>query len=246
MQSRYLTVVTLALGLAALSLGRPVAAQKGKPPADVLGTFTMRTAGPPHVDGPDRLTGDNLGAYEADADGTSVILNGNREFRTGLFGARFVYLDFSQVIEAATCGAGCFRTFGDIVIPEANTYPPEGPYRVSMQTNVVDINNVEIPNGLMGLVEGNSSPARFFVTFKDPAGRDFHWSALFNPGEYPGSTLVQVTRIGPCTWTIEANGAGAVGGLRAWSVRKGKNGNSDEGLFSMPFGITFTLPNCGA
>ena len=246
MQNRYLTVMTLALGLAVLSLALPVAAQKGKPIPDLPGTFTMRTAWDPGGAGPDRVTGDNLGAYVADIDGTSVILNGNREFRSGLFGLRFVQLDFLQEVVAATCGAGCFRTFGNLVIPEPNTYAPEGPYRVSMQTNIVNSANVETPNGLMGVGVGHSAYARFFVTFKDPAGRDFHWSALFNPAEYPGSSLVQVTHSPACTWTIEANGANAVAGLRAWAVKKGKNGNSDEGLFSMPFGITFTVPNCGA
>lgn len=245
------TVVTAAIGM--LIAATPAAAPKPKPPADIPGTFTVRTPCY-HNEVVDRITGDCGDRYEADTDGTYVILNTNREFRSALYGMRFVLLDFSEPIVESLCTANCFRTFGDIVEPQPNIYPPEGPYRVVMQTNVVDVNGVETPNGLQSIAPGNSSFARFFVSFEDPGGRDFHWSAIFNPLEYPGSDHVTVTReIGPqCTWTIEANttttgsNAGARAGLRAWNVKKGRNGNSDEGLFSMPFAIVFTASSCDA
>jgi len=249
--------MTVALGLGALSLTTLMAAPKPKPPADIPGSFTVNTPCDVGGNGPDRISGDCLGLYPADADGTYVILNGNREFRAGLYGTRYVQLDFSESIAGTLCATGCFRTFGDFVVPQPNVYPPEGPYRVVMQTNVVDVNGVEIANGLMGIPPGNTLFARFFVSFEDPGGSDFHWSAIFNPLDYAGSNHVTVTRgdgSNSCTWTIAAtvsdtdtNGpTGARAGLRAWNVKKGRNGNSDEGLFSMPFAITFSAPGCGA
>ena len=249
MNGRYFVAPVLALGVAALLLNASADAQKGKTPPDVPGTFTMRSAYDPGGAGPDRASGDaiDLGVYHLDGDGTGVVLNGNREFRAELFVTRYAQLDFSEAIAGTGCATGCFRTFGQLVIPTPNIYPPEGPWRVVMQTNVVTIANVETADGLMGLREdGPAGYARFFISFKDPGGRDFHWSVLYNPSEYQGSHLARVLRTAPCSWMIYADGPNARGGLRAWSVRKGRNSNSDEGLFSMPFGIAFSAPNCGA
>lgn len=248
-------IVTAAIGMVVAA--NPSAAPRPKPLADIPGRFVVQQ---PCYSVPlfpaDRISGDDcLGnPYQADSDGTRIILNTNREFRASLYGTRFVALDFTELVAGSECVVGCFRTFDNLVEPQPNMYPPEGPYRVVMQTNVVDIDGVEVPNGLLGFAPGTSSYARFFVSFEDPGGRDFHWSAIFNPNEYPGSNHVKVSRLDPCTWTIHATVTGADGngstgaraGLRAWSVRKGKNGNSDEGLFSMPFAMTFTAPNCEA
>lgn len=239
-----LALTVVALALATLQIEMTAAGPRKLPP-DVPGTFAMSTACGPSADGPDRITGDCAGSYQADSDGTYVILNGNRELRAVLYGARFVYLDFSQPIAGTQCQSGCFRQFGDIVIPQPNLYPPEGPARVVMQTNVVDAAGNDLANGLFGIPVGNTLDARFFVSFYDPNGRDFHWSALFNPREYAGSHYVTATRTAPCTWTI-AGAPGTRAGLRAWAVKKGKDNNSNEGLFEMPFALHFTAPNCGA
>jgi hypothetical protein len=222
----------------------PVSAQKGKPPADVPGSFTLRTPFDP--DGTnalgDRATGDGLGDYVADGDGTYVILNANRELRAGLYGSRYVQLDFLEAIAGTVCTTNCFNTFvaDRLLIPQPNTYQPEGPYRVVMQTNVVNASNVETPNGLMGITVGSSFYSRFFFTFKDPAGRDFHWSALFNPAEYPNTNLVVVTRTRDCAWTIEAP-AGTQAGLRAWNGR-GRTGTAMREDLPCPSHWTSKLP----
>jgi hypothetical protein len=96
--------------------GGLAAQKKSKPPADVPGSFVMPG---PHPCNP--LTteqdlgacGDDLGTYQADSDGTYVNLNANREMRAGLYGIRFVTLDFSQeVADTALCGTKCFLNFG--------------------------------------------------------------------------------------------------------------------------------------
>jgi hypothetical protein len=248
MNRRHFSALALVMG-AALAIESTVTAQKGKMPADVPGMFSMRSPSYPPTFVDDRVTGDPLGDYAGDGYGTRVILNGNREFRAELFGPRYVRLDFPGAIPGTACTSGCFRLFGGFVVPTANTHPPEGPWRVVMQTNVVTSGNVEIANGLMSLVtNGPAGYARFFVSFKDPDGRDFHWSVLYNPAEYPGSNLARVVRTSPCSWTVYADadgsGVGARAGLRAWQVKKGRSGNSDEGLFSMPFGINFNASGC--
>lgn len=247
MSRRFPLALAIALSAAVLFAAPLLDAQKGKTPPEVNGSFSVRTGLDPTGDNPlgDRVTGDGLGDYSADGAGTYVKLNSNREFRAGLYGSRFLQLDFLDGVLGTLCGSGCFRTFGRFVIPQPNTYPPEGPFRVVMQTNVVTSGNVEVTNGLFSLaVGGAAGHARFFISFMDPGGRDFHWSVLFNPAEYAGSNLVSVRRTAACAWTIEAL-AGTQGGLRAWAVLKGKNNSSNEGRFAMPFALAFTAPNCG-
>ena len=90
--------------ICALSGGLAAQGKKNQPPADVPGSFTM--PGPHPCESTTTLAalgacGDALGDYEADSDGTYVILNVNRERRSGLSGARFVTLHFSQPIEGS-------------------------------------------------------------------------------------------------------------------------------------------------
>jgi hypothetical protein len=91
--------------------------------------------------------------------------------------------------------------------------PPEAPWKAIMQTNVVDTAGNEVSGGLMSLQLGEQKRARFFFTFRDPSGRDFHWSLRYYPELYPGSDYAQVKRIGDCTWEIRSQGAIAAGSL---------------------------------
>jgi hypothetical protein len=95
----------------------------------------------------------------------------------------------------------------------------------------------------MSLQPNEQKDARFFFTFNDPSGRDFHWSLRYYPELYPGSDYARVTRIGECTWTIQSQG-GHGGGLIAYGVRKGEDSSSTEGIFVMPFELTFSAPGC--
>jgi hypothetical protein len=182
----------------------------------------------------DQALGDCDGLYATVSGATSVELNPNREFRATLAGERHVRLDLSSQVEPPECGIGCARTFGAVLDVAA-----------TMQTNVVDAANLEIANGLLGVGIGGAR-ARFYFTFPDPDGRGFNWSVLFNPQEYPGATLLHVTRIDSCSWRLEAP-PGTKAGLRGWNaVKKGRGGSTNEGLFAVSFAIDFTAPGCGA
>ena len=204
------------------------AQKKGKPPADVPGPFTIPDPCVSSTLQDLGACGDGFGIYEHDTDGT-VILNVNREMRASLSGARFVSVDFSHAVpDTALCGTACSLNFAGQTIQ-----------RTIMQTNVVDTAGNEVSDGLMSLQLNEQKHARFFFTFNDPSGRDFHWSLRYYPELYPGSNYARVTRIGECTWTIHSQGEHR-GGLIAYGVNKGKDSSSKEGIFEVPFELTFT------
>jgi hypothetical protein len=64
--------------------------------------------------------------------------------------------------------------------------------------------------------------------------------------DYAGATDANVTRLNACTWGFEP-GPDDRGGLHAFgSTGKGKSVRTDEGLYVMPFRITFSVPGmCG-
>jgi hypothetical protein len=246
-RSRFTTLFILTL-VGSLSGGLAAQGKKSKPPADVAGSFTMPGPHPcmsPTTSQSLGACGDDLGIYQADGDGTYVALNSNREMRTSLYGTRFITLDFAQpVANTALCGTQCFLNFaGQTVTTDVTAPLPETPWKAVMQTNVVDIAGNDVAGGLMSLQVNEQKRARFFFTFRDPSGRDFHWSLRYYPELYPGSDYAQVKRTGDCTWEIQSQG-GHRGGLIAYGVNKGKDPSSKEGVFVMPFELTFTAPGC--
>jgi hypothetical protein len=234
-----LTIVVLAVAaLAAL----PVSAQKGKPkpPPDTLGTAWIDNDAntPCAADSATRIhsdcQGDN-GAYtQADGAGTYPKLLGDTgAFWLQTYGQRYVTVDFTDLVPGSVlCGTKCYRNFGDLL---DTTTPRAGglDYTVSLHGNAIDASGVARPNGLRGLAVGETSAARFFVNIPDPDGRSFHYTLYFDEATYSG-TYAGVTRTAQCTWQIESNGYAELvaGGT-------GKNRNTREGVFLMPFRIVF-------
>lgn len=244
-----ITILALAvLAIAVLPVSAQNAQKAGKPPApppDVLGTAWIDNDAltPCGTDPGTRIHSDCLGAdgaYTTDGDGNYPKLLGD----TGAiwlqtYANRYVTLNFSDLVPGTVlCGTKCYRQFGNVL---DTTVPRAGgqDWTASLHGNVIDAAGNALPNGLRGLAVGDSSIARFFVNFPDPEGGSFHWTVFFNPTSYPDSDFVTITRTAACIWQVESNGYGelvAGGG--------GKNRNTREGLFWMPFRIVFEAPSC--
>jgi hypothetical protein len=242
--------VALIASVTLLLTAPPATAQKGgKPPTDRPGALSVSpncVAGEPvaGVEGdctPSGLLGPAV--YDADAFGTYARLNGNREMRAGLYGNRWLRLDFRSQVGPALCGTTCFRDFDVVVTDLPATSGSEGSWTAVMQTNVVDDAGNEVIGGLMSLAEGETRNARFFVSFPDPNGGAFHWSVRYYPQLYTGTDYASVTRLDGCTWQVASAGAHR-GGLIAYGVLKGRNNSTKEGIFQVPFSMTFTLDGC--
>jgi hypothetical protein len=242
-----LTIVAAALAILAVT-ALPVSAQKGKPkpPADILGTAwidndadTLCVSDPGtriHSD----CQGDN-GAYtQIDGDGTYPKLLGDTgAFWLRTYGSRYVTIDFSDLVPGSVlCGTSCYRTFGDVL---DTTTPRAGglDWTVSIHGNAIDAAGKALSSGLRSLDIGQSSDARFFVNIPDPEGRSFHYSLFFDTTNYPNSDFATVTRTAACSWLIESNGYAE---LVAHGT--GKNKNTREGRFWMPFRVVFEAPAC--
>jgi hypothetical protein len=234
MQSRYLTVVTLALGLAALSLGPPVAAQKGKPPAPAPATGSFRcpgtacpeadsTATPPVLT--DAVTGDLFDVAYGPADGASIDSTG--EF--GLFlqpNGRKVWLDFQN--GPAPC-VGCRRTFSSIEITAGLV--------AVIHTNVVDpATGLEASLGLRSVPVGATWPSRLRIAFNtvNASGQTVQWAVRFNPRDYAPSNHIFVTRTGTKEWVLYATSAEHA---MLVSVCCRQRSYTNEGLYVMPFRV---------
>jgi hypothetical protein len=244
MTARLPTVVAALAVLAVTAL--PVSAQKKKPqaPADILGTAwidndVVTLCG---ADENTRIHSDcqgEDGAYTTDGEGNYPKLNENRAFWLHTYGNRYVTLDFSSLVPGSVlCGTSCYRTFGNLL----DTTVPKGgndPWTAALHGNAVDAAGTALPNGLLSLAVGASSDMRFFVNFPDPEGRSFHYSLFFNPTSYPDSDFATVTRTAQCSWLIESDGYAE---LVAHGT--GRNRNTREGRFWMPFRVVFEAPTC--
>jgi hypothetical protein len=240
-----LTLVALAVLIATVL---PLSAQKGKPkpPADILGTAWIDNDAvtPCAADANTRIHSDCLGdngAYtQADGAGTYPKLLGD----TGAlwlqtYGSRFVTIDFSDLVPGSVlCGTSCYRTFGNLL---DTTVPRAGglEYTASLHGNAIDGAGRAVTGGLRGLAVGQSSAARFFVNIPDPAGRSFHYTLFFDATNYPNSDFATVTRTAPCTWQIVSTG-----NAELIAHGTGKNRDTREGVFSMPFRLVFEAPAC--
>ena len=225
----------------------PASAQKKpRPPADTLGTAWIdnNAVNPCSADAATRIhsdcQGDN-GAYtQADGDGTyPKLLGSTGALWLQTYGSRFVTLDFTDLVPGSVlCGSSCYRNFGDIL---DTTVPRSGglDWTVSIHGNAVDAFGTALPGGLLGLAVGQSSDARLYVNIPDPEGRSFHYTVFFDGVNSPSSDYATVTRSASCTWVFEGNGYGE---LVAGGV--GKNKNTKEGVFLMPFRIVFAAPAC--
>jgi hypothetical protein len=178
----------------------------------------------------DAIQGD--GAPYTQASG-GAVLNSGGDFVLNLGsspGPRYLRLDFGTPDGDAPCltsGPACRRTFGQLV---------------SSHTRDVlvnpELNGVELSNGLLDIPVGVTRGGRLKVNFDDPAGQNVLWTVRFNP-EFPGSTLVPVTRQDANTWVIEATTEHRARLVSA-DMNTRKWVTADEGLFVMPFRIVVT------
>ena len=106
--------------------------------------------------------------------------------------------------------------------------------------NPVNAADQELPGGFFDIPVGQTSAARMKLNFDDPSGRSLLWTVRFNPGLYPGSTHVTVTRLTASEWMVEAATADRARLIAADS--KGRIVSTDEGLYVMPFRLRVVRP----
>ena len=225
---------------------------KGKPVSDTIGTAVFRCNNPPTcpADVPDRILGDGnlanyLGFGVADT-GYGTHLDAANEMWIGVRSSNPPYkvtFDFRDPVGDAPCAAPS---------PPNCRWKPEWSFwttEADIHSNVLlpdTPNEVEAPNGLLDVPLYQTLRARFNIAFPDPDpdGRNVGWRLNFRTYDYPGATNLSVKRTNECTWEFEA-GEDDRAGLSSWgNIGKGKNTRTNEGLFKMPFKITFQIPGC--
>jgi len=192
---------------------------------------------------PDKIQGDGLGTYRGTTPtGSATTQEGLAENMGGYFTEANLFLfvlksglgrslsfNFDGGTAPCTAGAKCRKDFSyavsDVSLPGGRTYP-------------VDAAGRDLPNGFMGIAVGQTVNARIYINFADPQGDPILWTVRFDPGLYPGSTYLTVTRTAENVWIIEAN-ATHIAGLVSANT-SGKIVKVNEGYFSMPFRITVT------
>ncbi len=192
---------------------------------------------------PDKIQGDGLGPYRGTTpEGSATTQEGQAANMGGYFTegnlflfslksglGRSISFNFDSGTAPCTAGTKCRKDFSyavtDVSLPGGRTWP-------------VDASGVDLPNGFMGISVGQTVNARILINFADPQGDPILWTVRFDPGLYPGSTYLTVTRTAENVWVIEAN-ATHVAGLVSANT-SGKIVKVNEGYYSMPFKITIT------
>ena len=239
MNRQRLNAWMLGLGIAILSLGSAIDAQKGKPPAPVAATALFRCPGelcpaadptsmPPVLT--DAVTGDQYEMVYGAADGSQIDSAG--EFALFLKpNGRSLWLDFAN--GPAPC-AGCRRTFASIAIDAA--------YAGVFHSNVIDpATGNEASLGLRSIPVGATWRSRLKVAFNtvSTSGQTIQWAVRFNPRDYYPSDHISVTRTATKQWVLLATSA-----ERAMlvSVCCRQKTYTNEGLYAMPFSVTVNEP----
>ena len=148
-------------------------------------------------------------------------------------------LDFTQLQGTAPCAATSSCRLPSSTV---HVFATDGEF----QSNALGPDDDDEPaaTGLLAVPVNATWRSRLKVTFFDPWGRGLVWGLNFNTIDYAWASNINVTRTGDCTWVFEP-GAGDVGGLSAWgNSAKGKRVRTDEGLYIMPFKITFSVESC--
>src|SRR5688572_5590846 len=238
-------VFTVCVAAAVCLSGNSLVAQKGgKPkPTNKTATAWFRCNGPNPPVGPspcgaegfvryDSLSGDGR-AYVGSGDisaGSGAFLRYDGEFVLELrnLGGRFAYLDFRHVVAPP---AGFHRkTFEQATLEQFH-----------FNTNVLDPSGQELDGGLTDLLPGERREARIKAYWTDQYGVSY--TIRFNASAYPPSTNVTVTRDSASQWTIEAFEWDVAQLVSPPESSRGKpTGLTDEGVYHMPFRITFTVP----
>jgi hypothetical protein len=234
--------LTLSLAVAVCLSARPtlVAQKGGKPkPVDQSATASFRCAGlgsaplcgASGIVVPDSITGDGrpyVGTGTA-IQGSGAFLRADGEFaleiRSG--GGRTVHLSFAEQVAPPT-GTFFRKTFTQATLESFH-----------LNTNVIDpVSGADASGALLAIPVGQTWPSRIKAFWTDPYGVEY--TIRFNPRDYPGSSHVSVSRDSDRTWTIEALYTDVA---RLVSPPQGRRGSlTDEGLYSMPFKLTFTVP----
>ena len=228
-----LTIVLAASGAFAQKGGKPQ-------PADQPATASFRCAGFDPCGSPgfvvqDSITGDGnvyVGVGNT-LSGSGAFLRSDGELALDLRsgGTRLIYLNFA--VQAAAPSGGFFRkTFTQATLASFH-----------LNTNVINpATGQEASGALLAIPDGETWPSRIRAFWTDPYGVEY--TIRFNPDDYPGSTYVWITRESPNTWTVEAGYADVARLVSTPPNPKGKPGSltADEGLYVMPFKVTFTVP----
>lgn len=191
------------------------ASAAAKPPASVPALAAFRCPGDCATG--DAIRGDGNGSY-------SAVLNSNSEFNLTPSVGRVVWLDFGPV----TGCTGCRRDFTTVAMNNGE-----------LQTNVIDpATGAVASNGLKSIPVGATWPAFLKVVFNTvQSGVTVQWTVRFNPRDYPQTTTIDVTRTSATSWVIEATPSDAAALL---SKELRKRGETNEGVYVMPFQITVT------
>jgi hypothetical protein len=189
-------------------------------------TVTFREAFP--LTGGDQIGSDNGTAYVNGGTVEAVFdASGDLHFYTDLHnqsGGRTLALDFQQPIPGCT---NCNPPFMTPTLVDA-----------FMSTSGVAVGGHTVA-GLLGMPV---PPAGSVTTGLANLNINFPgWFVRFNPGNYPGSTQVTVTRNDERNWTITV-AAPQVAGLIKLS--NGGKTQTNAGEFYMPTQITINCPTC--
>ena len=115
---------------------------------------------------------------------------------------------------------------------------------VEIQSNVVGgLNGDPIDGGLLAIPIGGAGFSRLKITIQNAAEVGF----ALNFDSENGSTTTAVTRTAVCTWvfTDDITGDGPSNDdAQAFLTSGVRRNRVDEGLFQMPFEMTFTAPGC--
>lgn len=195
----------------------------------------------------DRITGDLLGPYTGTTPVGSTTSNAGEESNHGPYftatyalvqvyragSGRFFSLDFRDPLGAAPCSTKgtCRKNFTELTADESR---PAG------RVYPVDSNGKDLPSGFYSLAVGQSAPARAWINFPDPFGRDLLWTVRFAPQYYPGSSYVTITRATDNSWTVEATNSHTA--MLESATTTGRTVKVHEGFYRMPFKMTVTRP----
>lgn len=215
-------------------------AQKGgkpKPPSDLEGTAVISCP----IAGTCGIEGDQSGSNPA------RLLTSTGEMNVTLDGSSDITLRFHGQTGDTADDSDCFGDDSKCLLDWGNQV------RVfasgfQMQSNTLHADGLtELPNGLLGIPEGQTSLARLNMTIDMDETPEIFWRFNFNANTSGngGGDVIPVTRTGACTWVFSAGTEQAALSALVKPVR-GKQYVHREGRYSMPFVLTFTVPNCGA
>lgn len=215
-------------------------AQKGgkpKGPSELPGTAVIGCESP----GPCGIEGDDSGSNAA------RLLTSTGEMNLTLDGTSSVTLLFHGQTGDTADESDCYGD-GSKCLLDWNNQVRVFSSGFQMQSNTLDADGLsELPNGLLSILEGQTSLARLNMTIDMPETPDLFWRFNFNANTTGngGGDVIPVTRSGPCTWVFSAASEQAALSTLV-KPPKGKQYVHREGRYTMPFVLTFEVPNCVA